>query len=362
MVLIAGAGIGVRHTSGDATSILILASLCISQALYLAVITDVQRLELPDGPPTKSMRALFVTTKINYYVNPIELPLAILLFLFELDLRLLWGATILLLVGALSVFLPEFMVLLSMDKFKAQSGQAGGFPDAAVDEAERIFDSRTVINWYATEPSKVPPEVLRITGSQPAPSNDPYVVEIRRKLEEDLRTLFRTSGRVFTLPCGQTHAMEAVASHVIEPGNTSIVIVGGPTGKIWSKIAQYSGSAVVEVNVSFGDEIDLPAVEQAIAEHEDAKVLFAVLTESTHGTLYDLANIGRSLQLHKRNIKFVVDCTGGFAVDDFRMDEWGVDFAVASCGGAYGVHRSECCRRFRRSYANIRVLSIYAGV
>lgn len=331
MALFAGAGVGVRLRYGCPTSILVLSSLIVSLAVYLAVITDVQRLEVSNRPPTKSMRALFRAIKINYYAMPIELPFAVGLSLLGLNLRLLWGTTLFLWAGTLSVFLAEFMVLRSIDHNKAQAAQLSGFPDGAVREADRLFASRTRINWYAPVPARIPPQVLRITGSQPAFSNDPFIVDVRRQLQEDLPALFRTSGSAFTLPYGPTSAIEAVTRHVIEPGDAAIVIVGGPTGRSWSKAVQANNSKVIEVNVPFGDDVDLTALEQAISRNENVKVLFAVLTESTHGALYDIPKIGQCLE--SRKIRFVVDCTAGLAADDFRMDEWGIDFALAGCAG-----------------------------
>lgn len=333
MALIAGAGIGICIKLGDVTGIFLLAFLCVSQAIYLGVITDVQRLVLPTGPPTRSMRVLFLAIKINYYLNPVELPLAVLLFLFGLNFSVLWGFGFLLLLGAASVFLPQFIVLLSIDKIEAQSNQAGEFPEDAIEEAKRIINSRPEIDWYAIEPSKIPPEVLRIFGSQPIPSNDPYIVNIERQLEKDLQTLFRTSGEIFTLPYGPVSAIEAVLRHMIKPGDSAIVIVGGPTGRTWSKAIRLCGGIVVEINVPYGNDIDLTSLEETIARAKDAKVLFAALAEPTVGTLYDISAIGQYLRGGNHKIKFVVDVTTGLAVDDFRMDEWGIDLAVGGCGG-----------------------------
>jgi aspartate aminotransferase-like enzyme/phosphatidylglycerophosphate synthase len=331
MVLVVGAGVGVRFKYGLASSIPILAALCISQAVYLAVVTDVQRLDLSNRAVTKGTRLLMRVIRANYYAMPIELPFAVALSLLGLDLRVLWATVLLLMGSAMSVFLAEFIVLLSIDEGKIQLGQGSGFPDEAVREADRLFIARSKIHSYAPVPAKIPAEVLRITGSQPAFSNDSYICEVRRQLQEDLKTLFRTSGCVFTLPCGPKFAMEAVARQVIEAGDTAVVIVGGPSGRMWSSVAHARKATVVEIPVSFGDDVDLGAVEQAILQNENVKVLFATLTELTHGVLYDLAAIGRCLE--KRKIRFVVDVTGGFAVDEFRLDDWGVDLAIAGCGG-----------------------------
>src|ERR1700722_11241422 len=73
--IVAGGGIEVSWRFGLAAGVPLLVVLCISQALYLAVVTDVQALNLITTPPSVLALRLLRSIRIQYKLMPIELPL-----------------------------------------------------------------------------------------------------------------------------------------------------------------------------------------------------------------------------------------------------------------------------------------------
>jgi len=125
--------------------------------------------------------------------------------------------------------------------------------------------------------------------------------------------------------------MAAIANKLLKPGATAIVITSGPIGRRWNDVLRSLPCDIVDITVPFGEDLDLSLIEETVSRR-NVQALFGAASEPSHGVLYDIEALGGALK--RRGVRLAVDCTGALAIDEFKLDAWGIDYAIAdSCAG-----------------------------
>lgn len=173
-------------------------------------------------------------------------------------------------------------------------------------------------------PSPVHPRVL---GAQARPLTghlDPWFTETMDQVATMLRTVLRTTNRL-TFPVSGTGSagMEAAVVNVVEPGDTVIVGVNGVFGARLADTARRAGAEVVELTEPWGQVIAPERVEDAVAEHPDAKAVVLVHAETSTGAWQPLEEVGALLR--DRPTLFVVDAVTSLGGVPVEVDAWGLD-------------------------------------
>jgi alanine-glyoxylate transaminase/serine-glyoxylate transaminase/serine-pyruvate transaminase len=136
-------------------------------------------------------------------------------------------------------------------------------------------------------PTNIPDRLRFAMAAQTMDHRAPDFVELLAPLLDDLKTVFKTeSGQVVTFPASGTGGWEAAITNTLSPGDKVLVARYGMFSHRWIDMCQRHGLDVVA------------AVRKAIDMGDHPALLF-------------------------------VDCVSSLATMDFRMDEWGVDLAVA---------------------------------
>jgi aspartate aminotransferase-like enzyme/phosphatidylglycerophosphate synthase len=328
MAIAAGAGTAVYVFSPGPYTFFLLPAMCVTQAVYVAVVRQLPSSMFSSGGVQRARRLLFVVARINYLLAPIELPLVAFFLVFGLSTVTLSIAFGFLLVSSMLIFCPHFLIVQARDRRAWEVAASRDFPEVAVREAERVlaaFAKRPT--WYAPEVAKLAPQVQRMSAAQPLYRGSAEFQQMSRDLREDLPRLFRTDGCVITT-AGSGAAMAAAVHSVLAPDDAVVVLVGGPQGWLWTRIATEAGAHVRELQIPFGQPVDLDALERAIACLGSVKAVVATLSEPAHGGVHDIAAIGE--RVRAAGALFVVDVIHGLAADDFHMDDWGVDIAVGA--------------------------------
>ena len=139
-----------------------------------------------------------------------------------------------------------------------------------------------------------------------------------------LRDIFQTSrGEVIAMPGSGRTALEASAISVLEPGDRALVVVAGVFGSLMREIMTRAGAEVTEHAVEWGRPLDLARLEKDV-ERVKPKVVSMVHNETSTGTTYPAAEVGRIVKRH--GALFMLDTVSSLAGLDVRTDEWGVDF------------------------------------
>ena len=183
----------------------------------------------------------------------------------------------------------------------------------------------------------------------PGPTNMPF--EIRRAMEvpledhrapdypefvlpllTDVKKIFQSRrGHVFLFPGSGTGGWESAIANTLSPGDKVLAAIFGQFSLLWVDLCKRFGLAVDAVDVEWGRGVPLEEY-RAKLEADKRHAIKAVLVthnETATGVTSNVAGVRRILDDLKHPALLFVDGVSSVASIDFRMDEWGVDVAVA---------------------------------
>jgi aspartate aminotransferase-like enzyme len=153
-------------------------------------------------------------------------------------------------------------------------------------------------------------------------------------LEECLKALFLTTGRVATLTSSGTGAMEAAVVSLFSPGERVIVPVSGKFSARWAEICDANGIEVRRIDLKPGEAADPADVVGHIEAAGSAAGVLLTQCETSTGSLTDVPAVCAAMdEMGKRRggrPLTCVDCVTSLAIDEFRMDDWHVDCAIGA--------------------------------
>ena len=179
-------------------------------------------------------------------------------------------------------------------------------------------------------PTVVPDAVLR---AMHRPAIDIYAGQLTAltdSLLADLRTVFRTAGRVYIYAANGHGAWEAALANCLSRGDRALVLESGRFATAWGDMARALGIEVEVLPGSWRRAVDPDAVEARLrADAAGAlKAVLAVQVDTASGTVNDVAALRRAIDAAGHPALLMVDAVASLATMPFDMDEWGVDAAV----------------------------------
>ncbi len=154
----------------------------------------------------------------------------------------------------------------------------------------------------------------------------PLFRQILSEVHADLQYVFCTKHLVLPLTASGTGGMEAAVSNLLAPGDKAICLMAGIWGERWKNLCQAFGVESVDVTAPYGEPVRPEQLEQALAQHPDAKAVFATLSETGTGVRHDIQGFGKIVA--KTPLVLVVDAISGLGVVECRTDDWHVDVCV----------------------------------
>ncbi len=182
-------------------------------------------------------------------------------------------------------------------------------------------------------PTPVPVEVLLEGAKETMAHRTPKFRAMLKEASEGLKKVFRTRGEVFILSSSGTGALEAAVANTVSPSDKVLAIVGGKFGERWAELCDAYGANTIKVDVEWGDWLEPTELERILKENPDTKVVFATLSETSTGVVYDVKAMAEVVK--KTNAIFVVDAVSGLIAEPLEMTDWGVDIAVAGSQKAF---------------------------
>jgi len=176
-------------------------------------------------------------------------------------------------------------------------------------------------------PTPVPEEVLAAAANPIIHHRTPEFSGIFMEVTEGLKYVFGTEQDVFVLTSSGTGAMEAAVINTLSPGDKVIVLSGGKFGERWGQICRSYGVDVREVSIEWGEPFTKDQLAEELKANPETKAVFATLSETSSGTVYDIQGYGEVLA--KSDAILVVDGISGVGATPCPVDEWGVDIMVA---------------------------------
>jgi len=144
---------------------------------------------------------------------------------------------------------------------------------------------------------------------------------------EGIKDIFQTRNDAFILTSSGTGAMEAAVVNSLSPGDRAITINGGKFGGRWSEICHVYGVDVHEIILDWGDDLPKERLAEELKAHQDAKVVFATLAETSTGAVSDIQGYGEVVSETKSIL--VVDGISGIGATPCPMDDWNVDILIS---------------------------------
>ena len=148
----------------------------------------------------------------------------------------------------------------------------------------------------------------------------------------DLKKVFQTrNGHVLLFPGSGTGGWESAIANTLSPGDRVLASSFGQFSLLWIDLCQRFGLDVDAIDVDWGMGVPLDAYRQRL-EADKTHAIKAVLVtqnETATGVTSDVAAVRRILDDLRHPALLFVDGVSSIASIDFRMDEWGVDVAVA---------------------------------
>jgi alanine-glyoxylate transaminase/serine-glyoxylate transaminase/serine-pyruvate transaminase len=178
-------------------------------------------------------------------------------------------------------------------------------------------------------PTTVPDEVL---NAMHRPAVDIYggdLIEVTRSSLEDLKKIFRTSGRTYIYAANGHGAWEAALSNVLSRGD-KVLILESRFAIGWGEMA---GALGVRTELLPGDQrraVDPDAVERRLrADREgEIKAVLVVQVDTASGVVNDIPRIRQAMTNAGHGALLMVDTIASLATMPFEMDAWGVDVSV----------------------------------
>jgi aspartate aminotransferase-like enzyme len=142
-----------------------------------------------------------------------------------------------------------------------------------------------------------------------------------------LKDLLKTESDIIVLVSSGTGGLEAAVVNFLNAGDKVIICVAGKFGERFEGMAKTFGLNAVVLREEYGSVVRPERVEQALAEHPDAKAVMVQASETSTGAAHDIKRMG--LAVKKTNAIMVVDAVTGLGTMPLDIDGWGLDVVVS---------------------------------
>ena len=180
-------------------------------------------------------------------------------------------------------------------------------------------------------PSNIPDRVLAAMHRPAVDLIDTDFMALTESCFDDLAKVFRTDSRVFLYASNGHGAWEAALANLIGEGDLVLAPSTGMFSWAWGQLASDLGAEVEEQEGDWRSAFDPGHIEERLRadpEHR-IKAVLAVQTDTSTSVTSDIAAVRRALDACRHPALLMADVVASLGTVDFRMDEWGVDVAVA---------------------------------
>lgn len=185
---------------------------------------------------------------------------------------------------------------------------------------------------FVPGPTNMPEDIRRAIDVPMEDHRAPDLPQFILPLFEDLKAVFKTTtGQVFLFPASGTGGWEAAITNTLNPGDKVLAARFGQFSHLWIDLCQWMGLDVEIIECEWGTGMPVARIAEALAAdaNHDIKAVLATHNETATGVTSDIAAVRGAMNDARHPAMLFVDGVSSIASIDFRMDEWGVDVAVA---------------------------------
>jgi alanine-glyoxylate transaminase / serine-glyoxylate transaminase / serine-pyruvate transaminase len=151
-------------------------------------------------------------------------------------------------------------------------------------------------------------------------------------LLRDLKRIFKTeSGQIFVFPSSGTGGWEAAITNTLSPGDRVLAARFGQFSHLWIDLCQRHGLVVETIDGEWGEGAPVERYAEVLAADRShaIKAVLVCHNETATGVTSDIAAMRKALDAIGHPALLCVDGVSSIGCIDFRMDDWGIDLAVA---------------------------------
>lgn len=180
-------------------------------------------------------------------------------------------------------------------------------------------------------PTNVPERILRAMARPTIDHRGPEFGRFALELLEDIKAVFKTTGKVLIFPASGTGAWEAALTNTLSPGDKIVMFETGQFAALWREMAGKLGLNVHYIPGDWRHGADPDALEDLLREDRkhEIQAVAVVHNETSTGVTSRLAEIRRVMDSAGHPALLLVDSISSLASIDYRHDEWRIDVTVA---------------------------------
>ncbi|HZW27968.1 MAG TPA: alanine--glyoxylate aminotransferase family protein [Trueperaceae bacterium] len=189
---------------------------------------------------------------------------------------------------------------------------------------------------FAPGPVPVPPQVLAALARPVLHHRGPEFRELFARVRASLAQVFAVPGDDVVVVTGSgSAAFEAALLACVPAGAEVLCLRSGRFGEKWVGLCRRFGFAVSELAAAYGEEYDLGRLADELRARPGVAAVVVVHSETSTGTLHDVAAVARTVREAAPDALVVVDAVSSLAAAELRPREWGLDAVVS--GSQKGV-------------------------
>ena len=179
-------------------------------------------------------------------------------------------------------------------------------------------------------PTIIPDEVLNAMHRPAIEIYSGDLLGVTERLLNDLRTVFRTTGRTYIYAANGHGAWEAAISNVLSKHDKVLVLESGRFAVGWGEMAGVQGCEFEILKSTPRRAVDPAAVEARLREDiaGEIKAIMVVQIDTASGIVNDIPAIRNAIDAAGHPALFMVDGMASIGCKQFEMDAWGIDVAI----------------------------------
>lgn len=176
-------------------------------------------------------------------------------------------------------------------------------------------------------PVEAHPSVLRAMGTPIVGQFDPTFLKVMDEVTEMIKVPFQTKNKqAFAIDGTSRSGLEAALIALIEPGDKVLIPVYGRFAFLLGEICERAQAEVIYEEKEWDGVFQQETVIDLIDRHQP-KIVAMVHGETANGQMQPLDKIGPYCQAN--DVFFVVDTVATYGGVPIKVDEWGIDIAIA---------------------------------
>jgi len=179
----------------------------------------------------------------------------------------------------------------------------------------------------APGPSMIPERVL-LEMAKPIVHHRTKAFEtVLAKVRSQLKWLFQTQSEVLLQASVGSGGLEAAVVNCFSTGDKVIAVRSGKFGERWSEQCKTYGLKVIDLDVTWGEAVDVKKIEELLETHKDVRGVLCQACETSTGVFHPVEELGTLIKKYP-NTLLLIDAITALGITNIQSHAWGIDVIV----------------------------------